>query len=93
MIVDEFRSSLQLYKELIEKREVDTRLLASMDRRLCDISNHIAVCHRVLAEKRSEAKTIIAILSLRESKLLQEAERTGEILGEVIEFAEPNPIR
>lgn len=86
MIVDEFRYSLEFFKELIEKREIDASLLASMDRRLCDISNHIAVCHRVVAEKRSEAKTIIAIFSLRESKLLQEAERAGETLNEVIEL-------
>lgn len=86
MIVDGFRSSLQSYCITIEEGEVDTLLLASMDRKLCDVANHIAFCHRNYVEKRAEANSIPAILTLRRNQLVQEAERADRMLEETLEI-------
>lgn len=86
MIIDGFRSSLQAYCATIEEGAVDTMLLASMDRKLCDIANHIAFCHRNYAEKRAEANTLMAFLSLRRHRLIRDAERADEMLEQTLEI-------
>ncbi len=86
MIVDGFRSSLQAYCTTIEEGAVDTMLLASMDRKLCDVANHIAFCHRNYAEKRAEANTLMAFLSLRRGRLIREAKRADEMLEQTLEI-------
>ncbi|HEX5363733.1 MAG TPA: hypothetical protein VFW59_05655 [Gallionella sp.] len=86
MIVDGFRSSLKFYAELIEDGEVDALLLISMDRKLCDVANHIAVCHRIYTERRFEAKTIFSIMSLRRTSLIQDSDRADKMLEETLEI-------
>jgi hypothetical protein len=85
MIVDGFRSSLKFYARLIEDGEIDALLLISMDRKLCDVANHIAVCHRIYTERRFEAKTIFSIVSLRRTRLVQESDRADKMLEETLE--------
>jgi len=85
MIVDGFRSSLNFYAELIEDGEIDTLLLISMDRKLCDVANHIAVCHRIYTERRFEAQTIFSIVSLRRARLIQDSNRADKMLEETLE--------
>jgi hypothetical protein len=86
MIVDGFRSSLQAYCSRIEDGAVDTLLLASMDRKLCDVANHIAFCHRNYAEKRAEANSLLAFLSLRRDRLIRDAKRADEMLEQTLEI-------
>ena len=86
MIVDGFRSSLQAYCTTIEEGAVDTMLLASIDRKLCDVANHIAFCHRNYVEKRAEANTLLALLTLRRNSLMQDAKRADEMLEETLEI-------
>ncbi|OGS83495.1 MAG: hypothetical protein A2061_06120 [Gallionellales bacterium GWA2_59_43] len=86
MIVDGFHASLQAYCVTIEEGAVDTLLLASMDRKLCDVANHIAFCHRNFVEKRSAANTLWAILTLRRNRLIRDAKRADEILEETLEI-------
>jgi hypothetical protein len=86
MIVDGFRSSLQAYCSRIEEGAVDTLLLASMDRKLCDVANHIAFCHRNYAEKRAEANSLVAFFTLRKSSLARDAVRADEMLEQTLEI-------
>ena len=86
MIVDGFRSSLQAYCTSIEEGTVDTQLLASMDRKLCDVANHIVFCHRNYVEKRTEANSLLAFLSLRRKRLIQDAKRADEMLEQTLEI-------
>lgn len=86
MIVDGFRSSLQAYSTTLEEGAVDTLLLTSMDRKLCDVANHIAFCHRNYVEKRAEANSLLALLTLRRSRLIREAARADEMLEETLEI-------
>lgn len=86
MIVDGFRSSLQAYCTTIEEGEVDTMLLASIDRKLCDVANHIAFCHRNYVEKRTEANALLALLMLRRDRLIRDAIRADEMLEQTLEI-------
>ena len=86
MIVDGFRSSLQAYCITMEEGAVDTLLLASMDRKLCDIANHIAFCHRNYVEKRAEANSMLALLTLRRNRLIRDAKRADAMLEETLEI-------
>lgn len=86
MIVDGFRSSLQAYCATIDGGVVDTMLLASMDRKLCDVANHIAFCHRNYIEKRTEANSLSALLTLRRNRLIRDAKRADEMLEETLEI-------
>ncbi|MCK9200526.1 MAG: hypothetical protein M0P59_08975 [Gallionella sp.] len=86
MIVDGFRSSLRAYYITIEEGAVDTLLLASMDRKLCDVVNHIAFCHRNYVEKRVEANSLSALLTLRRNRLIRDAKRADEMLEETLEI-------
>lgn len=83
MIVDEFRDSIAIYDEMLRNRERDPlSMLNIVDKRLADISNHIAVCHRVLAEQRSLAHG--AFLGSTRKRHLDKAEQAGQILEQVI---------
>ena len=83
MIVDEFRDSIAIYDEMLRNRERDPlSMLNIVDKRLADISNHIAVCHRVLAEQRSLAHG--AFLGSTRKRHLGKAEQAGQILEQVI---------
>ncbi len=86
MIVDGFRSSLQFYCEVIEDGAVDVLLLVSMDRKLCDVANHIAFCHRLYAEKRLEAGQLRAILLMRQVRLREEARHADRMLEATLEI-------
>lgn len=86
MIVDGFRSSLRAYCITIEEGAVDTLLLASMDRKLCDVANHIAFCHRNYAEKRAEANSLLALVTLRKGRLVREAAEADRMLEETLEI-------
>jgi len=86
MIVDGFRTSLQAYYTTIEEGAVDTMLLASMDRKLCDVANHLAFCHRNYVEKRAEANSLLALMMLRRNRLIQDAKRVDEMLEETLEI-------
>ena len=56
-------------------------MLNIVDERLADISNHIAVCHRVIAEQRGLA-SVSFFGGAR--KHLAKAEQAGETLEQVI---------
>lgn len=86
MIVDGFRTSLQAYCKTIEEGAVDSLLLASMDRKLCDVANHVAFCHRNYVEKKAEAGSLLAILMLRRNRLIQDAVRVDRMLEETLEI-------
>lgn len=86
MIVDGFRSSLQSYSEAIAQGAIDAGLLASMDRKLCDVANHIAFCHRNYVEKMAEANTLTAWVSGRRAHLLREAARVDVMLEATLEL-------
>lgn len=86
MIVDGFRSSLRAYCVMIEEGAVDTLLLASMDRKLCDVANHLAFCHRNYVEKRAEANSLFALMTLRRNRLIRDAKRADEMLEETLEI-------
>lgn len=86
MIVDGFRASLRHYCATIEAGEIDALLLASMDRKLCDVANHIAFCHRLYAEKRAEASSLRSILLFRRRRLEGEAARADGMLEQALEI-------
>ena len=83
MIVDEFRDSITIYDEMLRDGERDPlTMLNIVDKRLADISNHIAVCHRILAEQRGLANG--AFLGGTRKRHLAKAEQAGEVLEQVI---------
>ncbi|QHG85651.1 hypothetical protein ACCQ13_00195 [Xanthomonas sp. NCPPB 1638] len=83
MIVDEFRDSIGIYDEMLRSGERDPlSMLNIVDKRLADISNHIAVCHRVLAEQRSLAHG--AFLGSTRKRHVDKAEQAGQVLEQVI---------
>jgi hypothetical protein len=86
MIVDGFRSSLRAYCVTIEDGVVDTLLLASMDRKLCDVANHLAFCHRNYVEKRVEANSLLALMTLRRKRLAHEAAQADRMVEETLEI-------
>lgn len=86
MIIDGFRSSLQAYCIRLEEGTIDTLLLASMDRKLCDVANHIVFCHRNYVETRTAANSLWAILTLRRNRLIDAANRADEMLEETLEI-------
>lgn len=86
MIVDGFRSSLRAYCITIEEGAVDPLLLASMDRKLCDVANHLAFCHRNYVEKRAAANSLLAIMTLRRKHLAREAAQADRMVEETLEI-------
>ncbi len=84
MIINEFRNSLEFFEKWRYEDGVDLSLLCGIEKKLCDISNHISVCHRIIAEKRSEAKSILAVLMLKQGNLISDANEALDILEQVI---------
>ncbi len=83
MILDEFRDSIAIYDEMLRERERDPlTMLNIVDKRLADISNHIAVCHRVISEQRALAQA--AFFGGTRKEHLDKAERAGQTLEQVI---------
>ncbi len=83
MILDEFRDSIAIYDEMLGEGSRDPLdMLNIVDKRLADISNHIAVCHRVLAEQRGLAQS--AFLGGTRKRHLDKAEQAGQALEQVI---------
>ncbi len=83
MITDEFRDSIAIYDEMLRELQCDPLdMLNIVDKRLADISNHIAVCHRVLAEQRGLAHS--AFLGGTRKRHLDKAEQAGLLLDQVI---------
>ncbi len=83
MILDEFRDSIAIYDEMLGEEERDPLdMLNIVDKRLADISNHIAVCHRVIAEQRGLAQS--AFLGGTRKRHLDKAEQAGYALEQVI---------
>ena len=83
MILDEFRDSIAIYDEMLREGERDPLdMLNIVDKRLADISNHIAVCHRVIAEQRGLAQN--AFLGGTRNRHLDKAEQAGRALEQVI---------
>ncbi|MGY0617908.1 hypothetical protein [Lysobacter sp. A378] len=84
MILDEFRDSISIYDKMLRERSRDPLdMLNIVDKRLADISNHIAVCHRVLAEQRGLAQN--AFFGSTRKKHLDKADQAGQTLEHVIE--------
>lgn len=82
MIIDEFRADTELYKRLLAEGSCEPhRLLNIVDKRLAQISNHIAVCHRNIAERRAYA----ARAWLGGSRHLAEVAKASDILDQTIE--------
>ena len=83
MILDEFRDSIVIYEEMLgENRRDPMDLLNIVDKRLADISNHIAICHRVIAEHRASAQS--AFLGSTRKRHLDQADQAGQTLDSVI---------
>lgn len=83
MILDEFRNSIVIYDEMLQEGARDPlTMLNIVDKRLADISNHIAVCHRVIAEQRAYAQT--AFLGGTRKRHLDKADEAGQTLEQVI---------
>ena len=84
MSVEEFRQSIILYREMIEEGHDPLDLLNTVDSRLADISNHIAVCHRVLAEQRCLLN--LSIFPAARRKHSSKIDSAGAALDQVIAF-------
>lgn len=83
MIVDEFRDSIAIYDEMLRRGERDPlTMLNIVDKRLAEISNHIAMCHRVVAEHRGLANS--AFLNSTRRRHLINVDQAGETLKQVI---------
>jgi hypothetical protein len=84
VIVDEFRSSLALYEQWLGTGEYPLPTLLHMVQcKLTDISNHVAVCHRNLAEHRCYAQ--LSLFGTRKGQL-EKADRVGAVLEQVEEI-------
>ena len=86
MILDDFRTAMKIYEEMLGEGHDLPDLLNIVDKKLAEISNHIAVCHRVIAENRSGANSLTALLGGTRQKQLQAAERAGATLDEIIQL-------
>jgi hypothetical protein len=83
MIVDEFRDSIAIYDGMLRDGQRDPlTMLNIVDKRLADISNHITVCHRVLAEQRGLANG--AFLGSTRKRHLDKVAQACEALEQVI---------
>lgn len=83
MIIDEFKESLATYERMLQEREFHPlALLNVVDRRLAEISNHIAICHRFLAEQRALAHA--AFWSGTRRTHFAKAEQAEQTLEQVI---------
>jgi hypothetical protein len=83
MIIDEFRDSIAIYAEMLrEEGRSPIDMLNIVDKRLADISNHIAVCHRVIAEERGIASA--AFLGSTRNRHLAKAEGASHMLEKAI---------
>ena len=83
MILDEFRESISIYDEMLrEGNRNSLDMLNIVDKRLADISNHIAVCHRVVAEQRGLAQN--SFWGGTRKQHLDKAEKAGQTLEQVI---------
>jgi len=83
MIVDEFRDSIDIYNEMLEEGRHPLQLLNLVDKRLADISNHIAICNRVIGEQRAYAQN--ALLPGSRKRHIEKAEQAGQTLDTVID--------
>jgi hypothetical protein len=86
MILDEFRAAKEIYEEMLQERSDLPNLLNIVDKKLAHISNHIAVCHRVIAENRAAASSLTAFLPGTKAKHLQAAERACVTLDQTIQL-------
>lgn len=84
MILDEFRQSIATYSDMIRDGHDPIDLLNIVDKRIADISNHIAVCHRVIAEQRGLANNLLFWLA--RGKHLDKAASAARTLDETIEL-------
>lgn len=82
MVVDEFRASIDLYRRLLAEESFSAYTLLNMvDKRLAQLSNHIAVIHRNIAERRAYA----ASAWFGGSGHLAEVAKASDILDQTIE--------
>jgi hypothetical protein len=85
MITDELHSAIAVYREMLaESSHHPLELLNAVDRQLANTSNHIAVCHRVVAEHRVLAQSLVAHLSGARRSHLRKEESAGKTLDEMI---------
>lgn len=82
MTVDELQDSIELFERAYNEDGSSLILLNSLESTICDVYNKIATCHRVIAEKRSEAKTLLGIF--KRQHLLAEAQQAEQMLNEAI---------
>lgn len=86
MILDDFRNAKEIYEEMLQERKDLPNLLNIVDKKLAEISNHVAVCHRVIAENRVGASSLTALLGGTRAKHMQAAERAAATLDETIQL-------
>jgi len=84
MITKEFRQSLDMFDAWLIEEGASFDILHNVEKTLLKISNHIAVCHRVIAETRVESKALIPTITGASRQLLLESERAGSTLEDLI---------
>ena len=78
--MDELRNYRTSTRQLLAEGKDALSVMVAVDSRLIEVSNHVAICHRVLAESRAN---LPFSMFARRKKILASIERTGNILEEL----------
>ncbi len=81
--LDEIRNYRASTRKLLTEGEDPLSVMVTVDSRLVQVSNHVAICHRVLAENR--ANLLFSMFSKRE-KILASIDRASRALEELDEI-------